>query len=132
MIVLADADVRRLLTPRMAVDAIRQTLTAQQAGRLSAPPRVRAELAGGAMLVTAGRIDGLGYGFRVYDTLPTTEADQLTAVYDDHSGRLAGAVTGTWLGAARTGAIGAVAVDLLAAPSASRLGLVGTGTRRGA
>jgi ornithine cyclodeaminase len=42
---------------------------------------------------------------------------------------LTGAVAGTWLGAARTGAIGAVAVDLLAAASASRVGLVGTGTQ---
>ena len=61
MIVLDDADVRRLLTPGMAVGAIRRTLTAQRAGRLSAPPRVRAQLAGGALLVTAGRIEGLGY-----------------------------------------------------------------------
>ena len=70
MIVLDDADVRRLLTPGVALDAIRRTLTAQRAGRLSAPPRVRAELAGGALMFTAGRIDGLGYGFRVYDSLP--------------------------------------------------------------
>jgi alanine dehydrogenase len=118
VIILDDADVRRLLTPHLAVTAIRSALAAQHAGHLSAPPRVRAELAGGALMFTAGRIEGLGYGFRVYDSLPTTDADQLTVVCDDHSGRLTGAVAGTWLGAARTGAIGAVAVDLLAAASA--------------
>jgi alanine dehydrogenase len=125
VIILDDDEVHRLLTPATAVAAIRSALTAH----LSAPPRVRAELPEGALIFTVGRLAGLGYGFRVYDTMPTTEADQLTVVYDDHSGRLIGAVTGTWLGAARTGAIGAVAVDLMAAPSASRVGLVGTGTQ---
>lgn len=125
MIILDDEEVHRLLTPATAVAAIRSALTAQ----LSAPPRVRAELPDGALIFTVGRLAGLGYGFRVYDTMPTTEADQLTVVYDDHSGRLIGAVAGTWLGAARTGAIGAVAVDLMASPDAATLGLVGTGTQ---
>jgi alanine dehydrogenase len=125
VIILDDDEVHRLLTPATAVAAIRSVLAAP----FSAPPRVRAEVAGGALIFTVGRIAGIGYGFRVYDTLPTTEADQLTVVYDDHSGRLVGAVTGTWLGAARTGAIGAVAVDLMASPDAATLGLVGTGTQ---
>jgi ornithine cyclodeaminase/alanine dehydrogenase-like protein (mu-crystallin family) len=129
VIVLDDAAVRRSLSPRSAVAAVREALAAHHTGRLSAPPRVRAPLDGGDLLVTAGRIIGGHYGFRVYDTLPTTGSDQVTVVFDDHTGQVVGVVTGTWLGAARTGAIGAVAVDLLAAPDASRVGLVGTGTQ---
>ena len=126
---LDDAEVRSSLSPQAAVAAVREALAAHHDGRLSAPPRVRAELDAGALLVTAGRLAGIGYGFRVYDSLPTTEADQVTVVYDDRGGRVAGVITGSWLGAARTGAIGAVAVDLLARPDTATVGLVGTGTQ---
>jgi alanine dehydrogenase len=59
--------------------------------------------------------------------MPTTDDDQLTVVFDDETGRVRGVVTGPFLGAARTGAIGAVAVDALANPDADSLGLIGTG-----
>jgi alanine dehydrogenase len=127
MIVLDDAGARRLLDPPAAIAAVRESLAAQPAGRLIAPARLRADLGGGDLLFTVGRLKGTGYGFRVYDTMPTPDDDQITVVYDDNSGRLAGAVTGEFLGAARTGAIGAVAVDVLARPDASTLALIGSG-----
>jgi hypothetical protein len=64
----------------------------------------------------ADRLAGLGYGFRVHDMLPTSGADQLNVVFDDGTGQVRGLATGTWLGDTRTGAIGAVVVDLLADP----------------
>ncbi len=129
MIVIDDAEVRRTLSPELAVDAIREALAALHDGRLAAPPRVRAELGDGTLTFTAGRLAGVGYGFRVYDTQPTKDADQATVVFDDHGGHVLGVVTGTWFGDARTGAIGAVAVDLLADPDAGSLGVVGTGAQ---
>jgi alanine dehydrogenase len=129
MLVLDDADTRRLLDPATAIAAVRESLAAHQTGRLIAPPRLLADLGGGDLLFTAGRLAGTGYGFRAYDTLPTAESDQITVVYDDSSGRLAGAVTGEYLGAARTGAIGAVAVDVLARPDAGVLALIGSGSQ---
>jgi alanine dehydrogenase len=129
MIVLDDADVRRLLAPAAAIAAVRESLAAQHVGRLIAPARLRADLGGGDLMFTVGRLKGAGYGFRVYDTMPTPDADQITVVYDDNSGRLTGAVTGEFLGAARTGAIGAVAVDVLARPDAGTLALIGSGTQ---
>src|SRR6266545_2617951 len=119
MIVIDDAEVRRTLSPELAVDAIREALAALHDGRLAAPPRVRAELGDGTLTFTAGRLAGVGYGFRVYDTQPTKDADQATVVFDDHGGHVLGVVTGTWFGDARTGAIGAVAVDLLAGTDAA-------------
>jgi alanine dehydrogenase len=129
MLVLDDGDTRRLLDPATAVAAVRESLAGHQTGRLFAPPRLLADLGGGDLLFTAGRLEGTGYGFRAYDTMPTTESDQITVVYDESSGRLAGAVTGEFLGAARTGAIGAVAVDVLARPDASVLALIGSGSQ---
>src|SRR6266545_1887664 len=108
MIVIDDAEVRRTLSPELAVDAIREALAALHDGRLAAPPRVRAELGDGTLTFTAGRLAGVGYGFRVYDTQPTKDADQATVVFDDHGGHVLVVVTGTWFGDARTGAMGAV------------------------
>lgn len=133
MLVLEDDDVQRLLEPAAAVAAVRESLIAHQSGALSAPPRLRAPLGDrGDLIFTAGRLAGTGYGFRVY--LMTSSAtgnrpggDQLTAVFDDATGELTGAVIGDFLGAARTGAIGAVAVDVLARPEAGTLGLIGSG-----
>jgi ornithine cyclodeaminase/alanine dehydrogenase-like protein (mu-crystallin family) len=127
MLVLDDADTRRLLDPATAIAAVRESLFGHHTGRLIAPPRLLAGLGGGDLAFTAGRLAGTGYGFRAYDTMPTTESDQITVVYDEGSGRLAGVITGEFLGAARTGAIGAVAVDVLARPDAGVLALIGSG-----
>jgi ornithine cyclodeaminase/alanine dehydrogenase-like protein (mu-crystallin family) len=78
-------------------------------------------------MFTVGRLAGTGYGFRVYGTMPSDEDAQITVVYDDATGRIDGVITGDFLGAARTGAIGAVAVDVMAGPDAGTLGLIGTG-----
>lgn len=127
MQVLDDAAVRRRLQPGMAIAAVRACLEAERSGGLIAPARVRASLGDGDIIFTAGRVPGTGYGFRVYDTRPTGADDQLTVVYDESTGQITGAVAGAFLGGARTGAIGAVAADLLADPAATTLGLIGTG-----
>jgi ornithine cyclodeaminase/alanine dehydrogenase-like protein (mu-crystallin family) len=124
---LDDADVRRLLDPAMAIAAVRESLIAHHAGVLTAPPRLRASLGNGDLMFTVGRLAGTGYGFRVYGTMPSDEDHQITVVYDDATGRIDGVITGDFLGAARTGAIGAVAVDVMADPGAGTLGLIGTG-----
>jgi alanine dehydrogenase len=125
--ILEDADVRRLLDPAMAIAAVRESLIAHHAGALIAPPRLAASLGDGDLMFTVGRLAGTGYGFRVYGTMPSDHDDQITVVYDDATGRINGAITGDFFGAARTGAIGAVAVDVLARPDAGTLGLIGTG-----
>jgi alanine dehydrogenase len=127
VLVLDDGDVRRLLDPSTAIAAVRESLAAHHAGGLIAPARLHAGLGGGELYVTVGRVVGTAYGFRAYDTMPTTDGDQVTVVYDDATGRLTGVITGESLGAARTGAIGAVAVDVLASPDAGSLGLIGSG-----
>lgn len=65
----------------------------------------------------------------MYRTGSPASGDQLTAVYDDATGTLSGAITGDFLGAARTGAIGAVAVDVLARQDAGTVGLIGSGNQ---
>ncbi|WP_432253823.1 ornithine cyclodeaminase family protein [Streptomyces sp. HNM1019] len=124
---LNDDDVRTRLDAPTAVRAVRDALMAAHEGLLHAPPRVQADLGDGHLVFTAGhlRAERL-FGFRAYDTL--VGAEQLVALWDCDGGRLRAVVHGDELGARRTGAIGAVAVDTVANPGPVRLGLVGAGT----
>lgn len=126
---LFDDDDVRALDAATAVGAVRAALLAHHSGALHAPPRLNADLGDGAALViTAGHLRtgtrGL-YGFRAYDTV--VGAEQLVAVWDSADGRLKALVHGSELGPRRTGAIGAVAVDVAANPGPVRLGIVGAG-----
>jgi alanine dehydrogenase len=127
-LLLNDHDVRAHLDPATAVEAVRTALLASHQGTLHAPPRVLADLGDGDLVFTAGRLDSLGvFGFRAYDTFAGGE--QLVAVWGRDDARLRALVYGNELGARRTGAIGAVAVDLAARRGPIRLGLAGSGTQ---
>jgi ornithine cyclodeaminase len=126
--VLGDDDVRDHLDPATAVTAVRGALRAHHAGTLHAPPRVRAPLGDGDLVATAGRLAEQGlFGLRAYDTV--VGGDQLVAVWDTATGRLDTVVHGVELGVRRTGAIGAVALDMAARPGPLRVGLVGCGAQ---
>ncbi|GAB2806677.1 ornithine cyclodeaminase family protein [Streptomyces daliensis] len=130
---LGDEDVRARLDAPTAVAAVRHALLAHHAGRLHAPPRLHAPvgLVGapgpGELVFTAGGLEGERalYGFRAYAT-GHGGGQQIVAVWSAEEGLL-GVVHGAELGPRRTGAIGAVAVDALARPDATHLGLIGTG-----
>jgi len=128
VLLLDDDDVRARLDPSTAVRAVREALIAAHSGQLHSPPRVAADLGGGNLVFTAGLMEPTGvFGFRAYDTL--VGGEQLVAVWGQDDGRLRVLICGDELGARRTGAIGAVAVDVAARPGAIRLGLVGAGTQ---
>jgi alanine dehydrogenase len=127
MIVLYDEDVRTRLDAASAVDAARRALEDAYRGRLAAPPRLRAEIGDGGLVFTAGGYAEGALGFRVYG-LWRGDSDQAVLVWD-RDGRLLGCVVGSELGARRTGALGGVAVDVLARADASTVGLVGSGTQ---
>ncbi|MGN6377499.1 MAG: ornithine cyclodeaminase family protein [Gaiellales bacterium] len=122
---LSDADVRRLLTPQMAVEGARQALVDAHQGRLAAPPRVRADVGDGQVVFTVGGYAGGVSGFRAYQ-LVDHPSDQVVVVWAA-DGSLLGCVAGTQLGAMRTGALGAVAVDALAVADVEHAGVVGSG-----
>ncbi|RCW40729.1 ornithine cyclodeaminase/mu-crystallin family protein [Halopolyspora algeriensis] len=126
MRVLTDEDVIAL-SPETAVDAAREALEEFARGRLAAPPRVRAELGDVDYVYTTGGVSGDVSGFRAYRA-GASEGDQLVAVWNA-SGRLVGTVVGEELGPRRTGALGGVAVDVLAAERARTVAVIGTGTQ---
>jgi alanine dehydrogenase len=78
-----------------------------------------------ALVFTAGGYPTGSVGLRLYGTWPG-DSDQAVLVWDP-AGRLRGCIVGTELGARRTGAFGAAAVDALARPEASVVGIIGSG-----
>lgn len=128
MRILTDADIERVpLAPLLA--AVRAQIVADAAGAAVAPPRHIVPFADGRLVFTIGGDRSIA-GFRAYQTFarPGHPADdQVVAAWDQASGEMLGLAVGNRLGALRTGLIGAVAVDIMAAPSARTLAVLGTG-----
>ena len=123
MRVLDDDDVRA--APASTVVAAARELSCRPAA-VSLPPRHgRAPNWAADYVFTAGGLADGTSGFRAYRA-GQPAGDQLVAVWDA-AGRLTGVVVGDELGARRTWALGAVAVDALSRADAHTLGLVGTG-----
>ncbi|MGO1051147.1 ornithine cyclodeaminase family protein [Crossiella sp. CA198] len=121
--VLDDAAVLSRLSPALAVAAMHAAVLAAERGELVAPPRIHADV----QTFTAGRLAGHWYGYRSYAT--HLDGPQVVAVHAEPSGELLGLAVGRELGNHRTGALGGLAMDLLARPEARTVGLVGTGSQ---
>ncbi|MGC7096139.1 ornithine cyclodeaminase family protein [Amycolatopsis lurida] len=123
------ADVRAAVGMPAAVDAVRDAFADLAAGHFSQPPRLVFGTDDQALLVMTAHHAPSGAAVVktagvVLDRDPAIVA---TLVWTDHGGQLtaeAGAVT-----ALRTGAVAGVATDLLAAPDAAALALLGAGAQ---
>lgn len=126
-LLLTDVDVAAELDASTAVAAMRDALLAAYDGRLVAPPRASARLNGGRMVLTAGQFADRWYGFRSYDTFGRADGEQVVVLHDAGTGRVRAIAAGSEVGSRRTGAIGGVAVDVLARPDAGALAVIGAG-----
>lgn len=99
-------------------------MRAHARGELVAPPRTVVDLGAGRLVVTAGSRHGHWYGYRSYDSI--ADSVQVVVVHS-WDGELVGIVHGTEIGLRRTGAIGALAADLLTPTGAVTVALVGAG-----
>jgi ornithine cyclodeaminase len=127
--VLDDDDIRSHLAARDAVRWMGEAIDAHHRGELVAPPRTHADLDGGRVVFTAGRLRGSWFGYRSYDTFPGEQGSQVVVVHDEASGTVRAIAVGNELGPRRTGAIGGVAADALASPGAEVAAVIGTGTQ---
>ncbi|MDG4792450.1 ornithine cyclodeaminase family protein [Micromonospora sp. WMMD1082] len=126
-VLISDREVAAALDAATCVDAMRQAVLAAYDGRLVAPPRAAATLGGGRMVLTAGHLVGQWYGYRAYDTFGHPETEQVVVLHDGRTGAVRAVAVGEELGSRRTGALGGVAVDALARPDATTLGVIGSG-----
>jgi ornithine cyclodeaminase len=122
---LTDDDVDSF-APERAVAAIRRALEAHRDGALLAPVRVSSSDDDEAIVMTAGALRGEYYGFRAY-ARGNPHGDQVVSLFDRASWRLDALVVGNRLGPRRTGAIGAVAIDVLAAQDSTSVAVIGAG-----
>lgn len=124
--ILSDTDVQTLISPAEAVHVMEGVFRARASNLTASTPRWELPYPNGRLTFTVGAVPE-GVGFRVYVRGDYPHDDQLVAVWNRDTGALRGVVIGPALGVLRTGAIGGVAIDHLAAPDASTLALIGTG-----
>jgi len=125
----SDAEIRSALSAKDAVRWMGEAIDDHHRGDLVAPPRAHVDFADGRIMFTAGQRRGSWFGYRSYDTFPAEPGEQLVVVHDEATGRVRAIAAGNELGPRRTGAIGAVAADVLASPGASVAAIIGAGTQ---
>ena len=125
--ILDDAEILRKVTPKLAVAAMRSALVALSDGQLSAPPRISSDLDTVKIDFTSGNFKNNWFGYRSNPSINGKEGEQIVTLHDYDTGRLQAVAIGNVLGPLRTGAIGAVAVDLMSNKTASTLTILGSG-----
>lgn len=122
-----DQDIRDRLGAHGALVWAQEALIRHASGALSAPPRAHIDLGDGHLVITAGRSGDDWYGYRCYDTMPTSLDEQTVVVHDASTGQIVAVAFGTELGARRTGALGGVAARTLTGGTIGHLASIGTG-----
>jgi ornithine cyclodeaminase/alanine dehydrogenase-like protein (mu-crystallin family) len=117
------------------VELMRKTMRLLKDGNLDAPPRktVTLDSRGDSFTYTVGAVNAPQLnikGWRAYlsSTPDEDRLSEVTVIYDENN-RLNGIILGKDLGEWRTGAIGGVAIDVLAPPRVDNLGIIGTGAQ---
>lgn len=127
LMIFTDHDIEEDLTAGDALVWAHEALIRHTTGALSAPPRSYVDLGDGHLVITAGQSGADWYGYRCYDTLPTTHDEQTVVVHDATTGQVVAVAFGTELGARRTGALGGVAAKTLTGGAIGHLAIIGTG-----
>ncbi|MDR0378986.1 MAG: ornithine cyclodeaminase family protein [Candidatus Accumulibacter sp.] len=124
---LSECEVRRLLTPRIAIEAVEEAHREFSLARAVDVPRQRTRLPRTALHILQGALPGHdAIGYKAY-TSNRSGNRFLVHVFSAESGALRAVLAGDYLGMMRTGAASAVATRALARPESEVLGLFGTG-----
>ena len=127
MLYLTEADVRSLLPMREAIDRVREGFEEFATGRAQNQPRRRLILPEGSVLHSMAGSFGAYFGTKIYSTHRQHGAHFFFLLFDAPTGAPLAMMEANYLGQIRTGAASGYATDLLAAPEASILGVIGTG-----
>lgn len=126
-IFLSEAQVEKLATMDMALEAVEEAFRLQGEGKTELAPRRRCRLQNGMLHVMSASLPTLGLaGLKCY-TSTEDGVRFLVHLYDAQDGRLLAVMEGNRLGQLRTGAASAVATKYMARPEVTRLGIIGTG-----
>ena len=126
---LSEGDVRALLSPNDAVQAVEACFQRMAAGAVHLAPRRRLELEEGRLADMAASDLELGYaGVKTYAGFREGTAF-VVALFSADRPELVALIEADWLGRLRTGAASAVAARHLARERATTLGVIGCGTQ---
>jgi alanine dehydrogenase len=125
-IYLEEADVEKLVTMPMALQAVEEAFRLQGEEKADNAPRRRSRLGRGLLHVLSASLPALGFaGLKSYTTVPGKARFHVFLYGDD--GTLLAVIEADKLGQMRTGAASGVATKYMARKDAARLGLYGTG-----
>jgi alanine dehydrogenase len=127
ILLLAEDDVRRLLTMDMALEAVEQVLRKQALEEAQNIPRARCQTDHAMLHILSGAAKTLGImGYKAYAT--TRKGGHFhVGLYDGKTGALLALIQADYLGQMRTGAASGVATQYMARHDAQEIGLFGTG-----
>jgi ornithine cyclodeaminase/alanine dehydrogenase-like protein (mu-crystallin family) len=128
MLYLTEAQVRELLPMRAAIELVREAFAGLKAGTAQNQSRRRLILTTGTVLHALAGASGKYLGTKVYSTNGRHGVFHFCALlFDAETGRVLAFLRADELGAIRTGAATGYAADLLAAPDASVMAMIGSG-----
>ena len=126
MLFLTETDVRELLPMAKAIELMEGAFHRMAAGESLNQPRRRLILPAGSVLHYMAGADGAYFGTKIYSTHPKHGAHFFFFLFDSETGRPLAQFEANMLGQIRTGAASGYATDVLAAPNASTLAVIGS------
>ncbi len=127
MLFITEDQVRQHLPMRECVRLMRETFAALRNGTALNQPRRRLILPTGSVLHSMAGAFGKYYGTKIYGANPRYGAHFFFILFDAETARPLAQFEANHLGQIRTGAASGYATDLLAAPDASSLAIIGSG-----
>jgi ornithine cyclodeaminase/alanine dehydrogenase-like protein (mu-crystallin family) len=127
-IFLREADVEKLVTMKMALEAVEQAFRLQGEARTDNAPRRRSRLGTGFLHVMSASLPSLGLaGLKSYTTIGGKAKFRVLLYGTQEEGELLAIIEADRLGQMRTGAASGVATKFMSRPDSSRVGIFGTG-----
>jgi alanine dehydrogenase len=127
MLHVTEDQVRKILSMEECVRIMRQTFTALRNGKAFNQARRRITLDTGSTLHSLGGVYGNYFGTKFYSTNPKYGSHFFFFLFDRETARPLAQFEANFLGQIRTGAASGYATDLLAAPGASIMAVIGSG-----
>jgi ornithine cyclodeaminase/alanine dehydrogenase-like protein (mu-crystallin family) len=133
MRLISEAEVERVLTPAVALEAVQKAFQALSANRVSMPQRTSLPATGGAYLVMPCSVPGVGLGTKLVTVhaannvrgLPTIHSSYV--LQNDATGEPEAIIEARAMTERRTAAVSALAARYLMRKDARVLGIVGAG-----
>src|SRR3984893_12774749 len=127
MIFVTEEQVRRLLPMRECIWLMREVFRDLRTGSALNQPRRRLNLPTGSTLHSMAGAWGKYFGTKIYSANPKYGSHFFFYLFDSETARPRAQFEANYLGQIRTGAASGYATDLLAAPDATKMAIIGSG-----